>query len=302
MRVYFAEMFPIPQHAGLALLAYLAIAYFGRWLQQQSSSIASCYTLLGIWSIFNLLLILRLMDELKDEDIDRALFPERPLPSGRVFATDIKITLAGAILIYLAAHLAADLAFWTALLLLGYSGLMFKRFFAPDLLRNNLIITLVTHNPIVPGMLAQGFVIFAVEHGLAIGALRWSLVVPFIVMLWLPLLAWEWARKIRAPDEETAYMTYSRLFGYAGATLTTAGFQTIALCIGLYFWWRFSLSWLYPVIIASGFGLNVWAQWRFLLHPKPCMAHLKDYALAYLLSTELAQLVEFAGLVAARGD
>ena len=301
MRVYFAEMFPIPQHVSLALLVYLTIAYFGRWLHNQGSSVVSWYTLLGIWSVFNLLLILRLMDELKDEDIDRELFPERPLPSGRVFATDIQTTLAAATLLYLIAHLAAGRAFWTALLLLAYSGLMFKRFFAPDLLRKNLIVTLVTHNPIVPGMLAQGFVIFAVEHGLAISGLRWRLIVPFIVMLWLPLLAWEWARKIRAPDEETAYVTYSRLFGYVGATFTTAGIQAIALCIGLYFWWRFSLSWLYLAILASGYGLNVWAQWRFVLHPKPSTSKLKDYALAFLLSMELAQLIEFARHSAAGG-
>ena len=302
MRVYFAEMFPIPQHAALALLVYLAIAYFGRRLHGQNSSIVSWYTLLGVWSIFNLLLILRLMDELKDEDIDRLLFPERPLPSGRVYAKDIRTTLAAAILLYVIAHVAARQAFWTAMVLLGYSGLMFKRFFAADLLRKNLLITLATHNPIVPGMLTHGFVIFAVEHGRAISGLRWSLIIPFIIMLWLPLLAWEWARKIRSPDEETAYVTYSRLFGYAGATLMTAVIQTCALCIGLYFWWRFSLSWLYLAILTSAFGLNVWAQVRFMLHPKPRVTKLKDYALTFLLATELAPLVEFAGRGVVGGD
>lgn len=298
MRMYFAEMFPIPQHASLALLTYLSIAVFARWVEKQSSPIASWYTLLGVWSVFGLWLILRLMDELKDEDIDRKLFPDRPLPSGRVSASDIKKTLAGGILLYLVAHLAAGPALWTALFVLGYSVLMFKRFFADELLRKSLIITLVTHNPIVPLMLAQCFVIFAAEHGLALNKLPWELIVPFIVMLWSPFLAWELARKIRSPDEETAYVTYSRLFGHVGAAVLTAGIQMIALFIGFYFWSRFSLSWLYLAILASGLGLSFFGYLRFLLHPDPRTAKLKHYAVAFLLCIEIAQLLEFGRLVA----
>lgn len=297
MRVYFAEMYPIPQHALLALLTYMNIALFARWVEKQSSSIASWYTLLGIWSIFDLWLILRLMDELKDEAIDRELFPDRPLPSGRVLSSDIKKTLAGAIFLYLIAHLFAGPALWSALFVLGYSWLMFKRFFAPDALRQSLILTLVTHNPIVPLMLAQGFAIFAAEHRLAFKELHWDLIAPFIVMLWSPFLAWELARKIRSAEEETGYVTYSRLLGRQGATVLTAGIQTIALCIGLYFWKQFSLSWLYLGILVFGLGLSYFGCLRFVRHPNPRTAKLKYYAVAFLLCVEMAQLVEFGRLV-----
>jgi 4-hydroxybenzoate polyprenyltransferase len=296
MRGYFAEMFRIPEHASLALLTYLSIAVFARWLEKPGSPITSWYTLLGIFSVLDLWLILRLMDELKDADIDRELFPDRPLPSGRVYASDIKKTLAGAIFLYLMAHLPAGAAFWTGLFVLGYAGLMFKRFFAEGLLRKSLIVTLVTHNPIVPWMLAQCFLIFAAEHGLAIFQLRWNLIVPFIVMLWSPLLAWELARKIRSPDEETDYVTYSRLFGRVGAVVLTAGIQAIALAIGLYFWNRFSLSWVYVGILIFGLGLNYFSYVRFVLRPNPRTAKLKYYAAAFLLCVEIAQLIEFGWL------
>jgi 4-hydroxybenzoate polyprenyltransferase len=296
MRVYFAEMFPIPQHSLLALLTYMSIAVFARWLEKQSSPIASWYTLLGIWAVFDLWLILRLMDELKDEDIDRTLFPDRPLPSGQVSPSDIKKTLAAAALLYLTAHLAAGTAFWTALLVLAYSVLMFKRFFAQKVLRKSLVITLATHNPIVPLMLAQCFVTFAVEHGLTLGELRWGLIVPFIVMLWSPLLAWELSRKIRSPEEETAYVTYSRLFGHVGAVALTAAIQAIAFSIGLYFWSRFSLSWIYFGILAFGLGSNVFGYFRFVRHPNPSTAKLKYYAVAFLSCVDAAQIVEFGRL------
>jgi len=61
------------------------------------------------------------------------------------------------------------------------------------------------------------------------------------------------------------------------------------------------LSWIYLVILACAFGLNIWAQSRFILHPKPDTAKLKNYALVFLLSTALAQLLEFARLGAAGG-
>jgi 4-hydroxybenzoate polyprenyltransferase len=293
MRIYFAEMFPITQHVLLAVLTYLSIAVFARWVEKQSSSMASWHTLLGIWSVFGLWLILRLMDELKDKEIDLKLFPGRPVPSGRVAAADIKRTLLGAILVYLVAHLLAPKALWSALAVLGYAFLMFKRFFAAEALRKSLILTLVTHNPIVPLMLAHGLIIFAVEHGLAIKELGWDLMFPFIVMLWLPQLAWELARKIRSAEEETAYVTYSRLFGYVGATVLAAALQSVAFTIGLYFWSKFSLSWVYPGILAFGLGLSFVGCLRFVLRPNPRTAMLKRYAGAFLICVETAQLVEF---------
>jgi 4-hydroxybenzoate polyprenyltransferase len=297
MRIYFAEMFPIPQHALLAFLTYLSIAVFAGWAEKKTAFLASWYTLLGAWSVFDLWLILRLMDELKDEEIDRELFPDRPLPSGRVSSADIKRTLAGAMILYIVAHCFAGAALWTASFVLGYSVLMFKRFFAPELLRKSLIITLVTHNPIVPLMLAQGFMIFAAENGLSLKTLRWDLIVPFVVMLWLPLLAWELARKIRSPEQENAYMTYSRLLGRFQAVAVTAAIQTIAFSIGLYFWRRFSLSWVYLAILTFGLAVSFEGYRRFVLHPSPRTAKLKHYAAAFLACTELAQLIGFGRLV-----
>jgi hypothetical protein len=66
MRIYFAEMFSIPQHTSLAFLIYLSIAAFAGWAHKAGVAFVSWDTLLGGWSIFGLWLVLRLMDELKD--------------------------------------------------------------------------------------------------------------------------------------------------------------------------------------------------------------------------------------------
>ena len=91
MRTYFGEMLPLPQHLALALFIYLHIAVFARRAHELSTSIVSVHGAIGAASLFALMVILRLMDELKDEDIDRRLFPDRPLPSGRVLRTDIHL-------------------------------------------------------------------------------------------------------------------------------------------------------------------------------------------------------------------
>ena len=78
----------------MGALVVLAVAAFARAAHHVHSSVWSPYLLLGVWSYFAVPLMLRLMDELKDADIDRELFPDRPLPSGRVLESDIKRSLA----------------------------------------------------------------------------------------------------------------------------------------------------------------------------------------------------------------
>ena len=104
-------------------------------------------------------------DELKDKDIDRAMFRDRPLPSGRVRESDIIISLTAAIALYLVANLWAGSAFWVALFVLGYALLMFCHFFMPGVLRDSLLLTLATHNPLFPILVLYGFSMFATQNG-----------------------------------------------------------------------------------------------------------------------------------------
>jgi hypothetical protein len=39
-----------------------------------------------------------------------------------------------------------------------------------------------------------------------------------IVGLWLPFAAWELSRKIRVPEDETSYRTYSKVLGWKVAS------------------------------------------------------------------------------------
>lgn len=293
MWVYLAEMYPVPTRLLQAALTYISIAAFARTIHGEATSLVSLHTALGIWSVFALMLILRLMDELKDKDIDRELFHERPLPSGRVLASDITLSLVAVIVLYLAANLWLGTAFWAALVVLGYSLLMFRHFFIPDILRKNLLLTLATHNPIIAIILLYGFALFAVENGLSLAQLKWDLTLVFVAMIWAALIGWEISRKTRAPEEENAYVTYSQVLGRSGAVFVAAGAQTIAFGIGLYLQAALSLSLAYLAVLTGGYGLAVWAHVRFLLNPNPLTSKLKPFAETFIVCVLAAQVLEF---------
>ena len=199
MRVYFAEMYPIPSRVLFAVLIYGAIEVFAARATGVSPALASPYLAGGAWNMFSVLLILRLMDELKDQEADRRLFRTRPLPSGRVREADIKFTLAVITVLYGVANLFTSTTALAALVVLGYAGLMYRYFFIPGILTRNLLLNLATHNPIIPLIVLHGFVFFSAIHNLSLSAIDWTLVVAFTAMVWAACFAWEIARKIRLP-------------------------------------------------------------------------------------------------------
>ncbi len=293
MRIYFAEMYPPPARLLTAGLAYLAIAAFAVSVHGGTIPLAAAHTAVGIWSIFALMLILRLMDEIKDSDIDAALFPDRPLPSGRVRESDIVFTLATVSVLFVAANLWSGAALWLALFALGYAFLMFRYFFARDLLRRNLLITLATHNPIIAIVVVYCIALAVGQAGISPDQIDWGISLPFVAMVWAPFLAWEIARKIRAPEEEDAYVTYSRIFGRRGAVAFALCAQTAALAIGIYLFRTLDLSPFYPTALFFGYGVMVRAYARFLAEPSPTTSRLEAPAQGFAAMLLAVQVVEF---------
>ncbi len=291
MGLYLGEMYPLPTRLVSSLLFCLSFTVF----LQRMHNIPFCvswYTIVGAGSIFLLLLILRLMDELKDREIDRLLFRERPLPSGKVREPDILFSLGAAVAAYLSVNLWTGTAFWAALFVLGYALLMFKYFFIPEILRRNLLLNLATHNPIVPLMLLYLALLFSKQSHLALVSLNWPRVLLLMAMYWSMALAWELARKIRCREEENAYVTYSQLFGRVGAVALVWTLQTIPLGIGIYFFRELSFSWLFLALSFAGYGMAVWAHLHFLVNPNPVSSKLRPFAEWYMLGVFMAVIAD----------
>ena len=86
LHVYFKERYPIIPRLILGLIVFLEIHFIillnqGVSWGQFSIGIQEC---VGAFTVFAFLLWLRVADDLKDFETDKRLFPDRPLPSGRV--------------------------------------------------------------------------------------------------------------------------------------------------------------------------------------------------------------------------
>ncbi len=101
---YLNEMYPVLPRMITAILLFVSFTLFLGEIHGQTNNLFSVYSLVGSWSLFVLALILRLMDELKDKELDAELFKNRPLPSGRVLENDIKFGLIVSVALYLLSH------------------------------------------------------------------------------------------------------------------------------------------------------------------------------------------------------
>ena len=177
--------------------------------------------------------------------------------------------------------------------MLGYAGLMYCRFFAPARLERSLPLTLATHTPVVPLLLLQAHVAAADRLGIPPGELRWADILPAVAMVWCSILGWELARKIRAPAEETAYVTYSRILGPVGAVAAAAVAQGLAVALGVRLAVRFRLPPWHPAALVCAWLLCAAAYARFLRRPDPATSRLRPYAAAFVFAVLLAHLGAF---------
>ncbi len=285
LRVYFAEMYPLPRRAALAILLGAGFTRALLRAHGQAFEPLSAGALRAAAAVFTLMLMLRLMDELKDLDVDRRLFPQRPVPAGRVRPADVAGCLAATVLAWIGLHAGAGRAALSAACVLSYAGLAFRWFFVPGYLRPRLPATLATHTPLVPLLLLH---LTVLADATSPGAAEWraARVVALVLQFWSAVLAWEIARKIRSPDEENEYVTYSRLWGRAGAVAVACGAQTVSVACGATLCWGAGLAWSAALVPLAGLTVCGHAYWRFLRAPNPtASSRLRPVAETFTAST-----------------
>ena len=237
-------------------------------------------------------LLLRVMDEFKDFELDRRLFPDRPLVTGMVTRQDLMLLGWGTVVVLLLLNLWQGLPIVGVFLIcFAYCVLMFKFFFWPKV-RESLVLAVITHNPV-----ALLFQFYAISYHLEFShaaAPLWPLV-PVAVLFWLPWLAWEVARKIRAPASEDDYETYSKILGHRRACALVLGLVVTIYALTLWVA-QFYGSWL---LLAGGMGAaTVWvahACVQFMRAPTagkaPLRPRLEMYLLLFASVWAVAQIV-----------
>ena len=205
LSIYLSEMFPLSHLMSgplIALTTYKLMSHLqGIDLHTRSEFFAASATL----SLCALLL--RLMDEIKDLADDKINFPLRPLPRGAVKISDLNILMGLITVMIIGLNLFHPIALLCALILLFQSWLMFKWFFIEDKIKKSLPLALLTHHPIVASYLIYLVIVYFLFY-----PLNWYILLP------LPSIAvifthWEIARKMRSPNAENTYNTYTKTLG-----------------------------------------------------------------------------------------
>ena len=110
-------------------------------------------------------------------------------------------------------------------------------FFQKHKIAKSLPLALVTHNPVQ--ILLNLYVISytIIKYKLPILDITNFMAV---LTLYFPALIWEISRKIRAPEEETEYVTYSKLFGYKKCIRFVFILTWVDICTNFILVWRLS--------------------------------------------------------------
>ncbi len=213
--------------------------------------------LLGGTTIALFLLYVRIADEFKDYEVDCVYFPDRPVPSGRVQLNDLrplKWATIGAILVL--NYICAD-SFFLCLLTMLYFMLTEVWFFLPRLIANNRLLAFISHAPAYWLMNLYVVSLFANQHGLALYTKSNLMLATWFL---LPAMAWEIARKTRAPaHEQRGYQTYSAMLGYRLSTLLSVALIAAHVSISLY--------------MAPIWGFHYIIQWALLANAALYSAH-----------------------------
>jgi hypothetical protein len=107
-------------------------------------------------------------------------------------------------------------------------------------------------------------------------------------MAWTMIEGFEIARKIRAPDDETLYDTYSKVWGPAVAVVVAAALQTWTLAAGLILSSSLGLPLFVPGVLLVAYGALLYGYRRFMVTLTPPNSRLGHYAQGYVLLILLA--------------
>lgn len=256
LNIYFKERYPLLARFVLGCIVFLEIHFIILLNYGVTEFKIGIQELVGAYTVFAFLMWLRVADDLKDYETDIRLFPDRPLPSGRVYKKDIVIIciIAQAIALVLNIIFMNNILFFG--ILYGYGYLMSKWFFKKSKIQPSLPLALVTHNPVQ--MIVNIYIISftVIKYGLTPVS---YITVMALWTLYFPALIWEVSRKIKAPKDENDYTTYSKLFGYKKSTKFVMILTLVDIITNMILVYN-----LNRITIVLFVMLVLWMVWKFI--------------------------------------
>lgn len=239
LMVYLWETYPPPAALVLANLQFFCLYSLFFWINDATEILVNGNALIGVLTCFLFMLFLRVADELKDREVDVTMFPERALPAGRVLETDLWIVLVVIYELMFLLNTIFPAGILTFLALGVFAFFTFKYFFYPEYIAGSLWYSFLTHNPLT--LMTAIYVISIPANSFKLPL--WQLE-PLLLAVWFWFfgIIWEFTRKIKAPENETSYVTYSMLFGLRNSLLLTLALMYSQFFIILFLSFKHPLS------------------------------------------------------------
>lgn len=296
LRVMFppAAMIPMGVAQFLSLyLAFQALAGTAPLRLGWRPAVAAASTVL--W-----MLLVRLQDDIVDADADIRLgragdprYRNRPIVTGEITTPELRGMYLSGIVLLVGLNLAFGLSAMLIACLVGFgiTWLGFRWFFIPALANNPTPIAYLVRKLLTILLGVYALAVFVDEFGWAAVNL-WT--VPLLLAPCAGVAAWETARKIRIPEDETEYGTYSKVLGWRLAALLPAVFFALSFaCLALVAR-AAGLGWGFLAALSAAAAVAIGACLRFRLAPTRERANLRPYA-------ELYGAVAHGGLTIALG-
>ncbi len=257
LNAYFKEMYPIIPRMVLGIIIFGEIYFIVLLNNGVTEFNITCQEFIGGFTVFSFLLWLRIADDFKDYELDCRLFSSRPLPSGRVKKSDLAIFVTILIVVTVTLNIVFMNNFWFFFFFFVYGTLMSLWFFSKKKIQKSLPLALVTHNPVQMIMNVYIISFTCIKYGLKAFTLTnflaaWT--------LYFPALIWEISRKIRAPKDETEYVTYSKLFGYKKSTLFVLVLTWVDILTNVLLVWNLNKISVAALLLNTGWMTLKFAQ------------------------------------------
>ncbi len=278
--IYLKEMYPVIPRIVLSILFFYSFYFILTAPYSNEGFLISTSSIFGAFTFFLFALFLRISDEFKDYKTDLKLFPGRPLPSGKILKKDLIVLNVLVLTIMIVSNVIFVKAHLAFFLMLGYGLLMFKYFFLGKYISKSLILALISHNPVA---LIMNFYIISIanaEYNIAVFSKE---NIFLAIIFWIPLLVWELSRKIKAPENENEYETYSMIFGYRIAAILPA---LLLICGVVLITMLYDVMMLNPIsisLIICNLIVYLIVTIRFLISPSAKTSNLRPFAEFYSL-------------------
>ncbi|HZU97393.1 MAG TPA: hypothetical protein VFF73_11900 [Planctomycetota bacterium] len=276
-------MFPPWITVPAAALHFLAIELGMQALAGAGVLVLSWRSVVGVLGVLGFQLALRVQDELKDVESDLRLAAEgdprvqgRPLVTGAVQVRDLIFLRVVSLVGVLAAGIALGHDALVASLVVG--GLViasFHWFFVPSM-KERLLLAFVTHNPLAAAISA-----WCVAASTPEVATVSPLVGVLIVAVWAPVAAWEIARKVRLPRDETSYVTYSKVLGWKTAAVLPLLLVGVSAAAFIFLAPRVGLGVSFVATISAGAVVVLLRSILLVAFPTTARANLRPWVELY---------------------